>query len=125
MVLIEESSIFIKRIDDQEVSPDVGSNGPDRRICQECGAQPVSLEVLINGQTTNQNRGKGRIARELLAPILIEIGEGHMGRGECVETRNRFGRHVDRDESRCDPPSDILADLCPKVMIKATLAASE
>lgn len=73
VVLVKKSGLIVDGIHNQEMNPDIGLDGSDRGIRQEAGAKTMPLKSSIYGEPSDEDGGKGRVARQLSGPVVVKI----------------------------------------------------
>jgi len=66
MMPVEICCRIVFGIHHQGVGGDLGAGGPAESICEQCAAQSLPLETLIDSQAAHANRWHGGIAWQLL-----------------------------------------------------------
>lgn len=114
---VEGRCRLVLGIHDQGIGGNLGTDSTVERIGQQCAAQPLPFESLIDGQAAHANRWDGRIARQLLADAVRKIGQQQACRRQRVVARDALPFRQ-RHEAGSHTAANILGDLFPQIALK-------
>ena len=122
--LVEASSVFIFRIDDDGERGDFASDRAVQSVSKEKTAVTLALMTTINRQTPQERGGYQGIARQLLGNLGRQLGERHRSRGQgVIAADSPILQH--KDERRRHVLSGVLASLRLQIPIERFDAAVE
>jgi hypothetical protein len=87
---VERDGVFIFRIDDKREGRCFALESAERYVGKHGAAEPLAMEALIDGETTDERRRQDRIAREAFQYCRRQIVRRNACRRESVVTGNRI-----------------------------------
>jgi hypothetical protein len=122
---VERDGVFIFRIDDQREGRCFALESAERYVGEHGAAEPLAMESLIDGETTDERRRQDRIAREAFQYRRRQIVRRNACRHQRVVTGNRIRRCFHGDETPRHTSLHILRGLFTEIPVERCRVAGE